>query len=39
VKYFDNMPNQQQVEETYYDNLSKEEWLRLFILVTYLSKN
>ncbi len=25
VKYFDNMPNQQQVEETYYDNLSKEE--------------
>jgi len=25
VKYFDNMSNQQQVEETYFDNLSKEE--------------
>jgi hypothetical protein len=25
VKYFDNLSNQQQIEETYFDNLSKEE--------------
>jgi hypothetical protein len=39
VKYFDNLFNYHQVEETYSNNLSKEELVELLILVTCLLRN